>query len=546
MTTAAMKKLNLLLGVGLASLTAGCLERSGGQPGSQFGALIRWHYAGSAALAREADAAKLRQVLALPTSVEVRGVALDKLARAPHRFWITSLPAGTTDQAPLIRPLLDDLVASESFLEVRGTTARPETVLAVQLNDARARLWETNLWQLAQNWKLGTPRALAAEGGRGWEVKRQAAPNLLQFVRAGQWVLVGLGHDQLALLPAMLQQTARSGRPGAALTGAFLDLQADWPALRSWFPIFAEYQLPPTHLTWSCRGDAVRTEGKFFFSEKLPWTPEPWKIPVNSIRDPIINFTVARGIAPLLAQTKGVSELGLKTLPNQFCAWANSYMFAQTFFTFPVTDATNTIRQLSRTVPKFMQHYATLKAGKLAYVSNRAELLWHGVPVANPHLRPLRDGRSEFLLAALFPLAVTTNAPPPEQLFKQFQGRDNLAYYDWEFTQERIIHARPMYQLTDIILKRQFTPTNAPSQRWIQEIAPHLGNTITEITVAGPKELALVRKSCLGFTGFELYTFTRWLESPGFPLKFEPPPPAADPRSKQPARLPVPGNTPKR
>jgi hypothetical protein len=40
----------------------------------------------------------------------------------------------------------------------------------------------------------------------------------------------------------------------------------------------------------------------------------------------------------------------------------------------------------------------------------------------------------------------------------------------------------------------------------------------------GPHELALVRKSHLGLTGFEIATLSTWIDSAGFPLAFSLPP----------------------
>src|SRR5437667_7237387 len=67
-------------------------------------------------------------------------------------------------------------------------------------------------------------------------------------------------------------------------------------------------------------------------------------------------------------------------------------------------------------------------------------------------------------------------------------------------------------------------PPNAPPENWLSAIAPLLGNTITEGTLSSPKELTIVRKSDLGWTGFELATLGRWIDSRGFPWTFEPPP----------------------
>jgi hypothetical protein len=55
-------------------------------------------------------------------------------------------------------------------------------------------------------------------------------------------------------------------------------------------------------------------------------------------------------------------------------------------------------------------------------------------------------------------------------------------------------------------------------------VEPKLGNTATEITADSPA-VGGARKSHLGFTGVELVSLARWLESTNFPkLSFELPP----------------------
>ena len=56
-----------------------------------------------------------------------------------------------------------------------------------------------------------------------------------------------------------------------------------------------------------------------------------------------------------------------------------------------------------------------------------------------------------------------------------------------------------------------------------------------------PQELALVRRSHVGFTGFELAAFSVWLESPDFPFNFQLPVTKARPGTNSaPARSGVP------
>jgi hypothetical protein len=157
------------------------------------------------------------------------------------------------------------------------------------------------------------------------------------------------------------------------------------------------------------------------------------------------------------------------------------------------------------------------------WISNRAEWLWTGLPMVVPHLRAERSGQQEYLLAGLFPAPGNSNAAPAE-LFAQVMGRTNLVYYDWELTDQRLPHARHTFQVSDIVSGRNLRSTNFATQRWIGEVAPLLGNTITEVTLSGPKELSLVRKSDIGLTGFEIVLLGRWIDSPRFPFHYEPPP----------------------
>jgi hypothetical protein len=151
---------------------------------------------------------------------------------------------------------------------------------------------------------------------------------------------------------------------------------------------------------------------------------------------------------------------------------------------------------------------------------------------------------------------------PPAALFGQFLGRGEVAYYGWEITQERIKHWSQLDSLLPLLetvkraadpetisrLREQGkagrtqagsktqkpataskappAPANAvmenasarPARDWLVGISSLLGNTITELTVASPNELRLVRRSPVGATGFELVMLSRWLDHEEFPL----------------------------
>jgi hypothetical protein len=496
-----------------AAAFCGCMEKVSRSSGDS--PMFRVHWVGATNLPAGTNA--LARVLALETTRQLRNESFLKLARTPQNLWKKSLPAGVSEHSASLRPLLDDLWNSESLVELRGSPEQPDVILAVQLDEARAELWSRNLRQVAGAWKLGADKPFDLTKARGWSA---TGKNLnIHYARSGKWTLAAIAHGSKPPFEGLL----KSDRPAVALGGSIVEAYLDWPRLNRAFPLLAHHPLPPMDVKVSQRGQSLRTEGKFVYADRLPIKFEPWKIPTNMVMEPIISFTCAQGIAPLLNQIKGFSELRLKNPPNQMCLWAQSTMPVQTFLTVPMPDPTNVVKEIAPRLPGLVKaHFATVP-GSFLWISNRAEWIWSGLPLLIPHLRPERAPNGDFLFAGLFPPG-KSNAAPAE-LFGQVLGRTNLIYYDWELTQERLAQMRHMAQLLDIIEKRQLPTTNSIAFRWSREIEPFLGNSITEVTLASPKELSLVRKSDIGLTGVELIMLMRWIESAGFPLRYEPPPP---------------------
>ena len=188
-------------------------------------------------------------------------------------------------------------------------------------------------------WKLGAPADLTAEGFKGWGVKRTQAPNTFQFFRAGKWVVLGLGQDQLAQLPALLADAKKSGRPVAALTNDFLVVAADIPGLKPWLPIATKWPLPPIVATMSGRG-RERADGG-----EVPLLGED-SVDVRAVETSdechqraADELHGGQGIAPLLGQVPGLSGAGLSPLPNQFVPGANQHEQCRMFFSVPVANA---------------------------------------------------------------------------------------------------------------------------------------------------------------------------------------------------------------
>ena len=512
---------------GLLALGAGCLEQSSRK--NPAGPLYRHHFVGAAQVGRSTNAAKLKEIWALPASGSLKQHVLDRIALVPHQ--LLKAPKGGPDHAELFRPLIDDLLQQESYVEIRDRAQKSEAVLAIQLDDSRARLWQTNLAKALTSWKQGNRSEITVGANKGWQIQRGQAPRLFQVFRLKEWLVVGIGQEDLTLATAAIDHIGKTGSPTGTMTNDWLELTVDLPAIKKRFPLIATQELPLAHLSVAGLGGALRTEGRLTYPEPVNWKYEPWKIPMKTVTEPLISFTVARGIAPILKNSPAFRELGLKEVPNQYCLWGQQHEFSLTSMAVPVSNSTNVITRLAHTLPPLAQKYMPGHYGHFLWVSNRAEIIWQGLPFVVPRLFPVKEENGEFVVANMFPKSPNTN-PAPRELLAQFMNRSNLVYYDWEITPERIKHGNQMLQLYNIANDLLIPKSNEVAQAWLFRVAPLLGNTVTELTVSSPQELSLVRKSHLGFTGFELAALMRWVESPGFPLRYEPPTSLRDARQK--------------
>ncbi|MBI5385989.1 MAG: hypothetical protein HZA90_15035 [Verrucomicrobia bacterium] len=500
---------------GTLGLAAACPAATDSARAPQGEVVLHWHFAGLEQLLANRDAAKLKAIWSLPATANLRKQAFDQLARAPFLAVSAQTPKGTPDQAALFRPLLEDLPGAESFLDWRGPAGgATECVLAIQLPDARAKVWSANLQQALNGWKLGTLSGAAD----AWVWKHRDGRSACALTRASQWVVLGLGGTGLLLHADTVQRVKAGGRPGAKLAGNWLEADADLARLKPWLPPLAPYRnLPIAHASWSNFTDNVRTVVRLEYRQPHGWKGEPWLTPTSIIRDPLISFTAMNGIAPLLQPWNFFQKLALKPLPNQAMVWAQAQFPFLTHFAVPMANAGP---ELARVTPLLssllLSNTPKPRPGNIAWNTNHQSVVWSGLPMAMPQVSAIKDRKAEYLYGSFFPRMNSTNRPPPE-LFQQIEGRNNLVYYDWEITGERLKQWRPFYQLTDIMDNHTMPDAKAPTQVWLEKVAPLLENTATEALVTSPTEIFISRRSHSGFTGFELVTLTRWLDAPGFP-----------------------------
>jgi hypothetical protein len=485
--------------------------------------LFRCHFAGQKAIAESTNGATARAIASLPATQNLLKLALDRLAITPARLWPDALPKDATNQIPLLRPLLSDLLTAESWTQWRALSNHWEWATALRLNPEQTQRWNTNLWQLLSQWQLATPQPRNPGETTRWEVRSQKRPFYFLWATAKDWVILeAASRPGFPTSTTWLDQVGTSGQPITAPDKAWLDVVIDCPRLLGQKPFLGFSGLP--HMRWTLEGDGARlkTRGEMTFAQPLNLSLEPWLIPTNLINDPLVSFAVARGIQPLLRQSKALAKLGLTDLPNQVCIWGQPTFYGQTLLAAPMAHPSNQVTVLAQHVPGVLQELFQEVPGHVFLVSNRCELVWKGLPIIVPFANPAFSGAQSYLLAGLVPVLGKTTPPPPE-LFAQIGDRKDLVYYGWEITEQRLIHHRHYYQLATILAKRKGLSTNDLSFQWLQDIHKQLGNTITEITQPEPRRLVFIRRSHLSLTGIESVFLARWIESPGFPLTFEVP-----------------------
>lgn len=488
--------------------------------------MVRVHFAGAELFHSTTNASALKDILSLPESSNLLHQTLGKLARAPFVRFQSQLGDRTNDCAGLLRPLLDDLTQAESYFEMGARSNQPpEWALAVRVPAAQAAVWHTNLAAAVATFTGIQPTNHTAVGSPGWVLKKHDAPNLLALTLAGDWVVLGAGHNELLLLAGMVERIQTQQRPTAASTN-YLEALVDWPRLAGQPLWLAALRLPKMELTLDAKGENLQTRIEMALPSPLAWKPEPWHFPTNTIREPVVSFSAMQGFGDRLKPILQLLGWKADAIPNQLCTWSLSEIPFQTFAAFRATDATNWMAHLCDTLPPLFNSNTQGRAlGTWRTSTNKDAIVWGDMPFFGGFLRTAHEEtNSGFILGGLFPNTLKKIQPPPE-LFFQVLGRTNLAYYDWEIGAERLLAWRNMGQLALLLAEKPQLGRESAAMKWMEAVAPKLGNIGTSITVNEPEQMTLLRLSPYGFTSLETVLLANWLESTTFPWGYELPAP---------------------
>ncbi len=448
-------------------------------------------------------------------AVALRAQTADKLSAWLPGWLQANVGVPGAGGAAKLRPLFDDLQKSAWMLEARAAAGgRAEVAIAIQLEAARARLWQANL-------KALFPAAT--------------------FQSSGGWLIFESGTGA--------QKIGDRLAPNLALPLAgWFSADVNWPRLAQWYPKLKELGLPETQFAVTAPDASLRIAGKWLFPQNLALSLEPWRMPTETIHAPFTSFTAVRGFAAWLPSQPWAQACQLSPPPNQLFTWALPQLPYQSFAAAPVPDAAAAGAQAyARLQPVFGGPPAA--RGFLTPISLRqtnGEIVWTGVPFIAPFVRPLKEASGQYLLAGTFPNTPRGQAVPPEHL--QRLAANNQVLYHWENTAERVPQVLTLSQLGLVLTSHRQLGGPSAAFKWIQKVAPALGASTTDITQTGPAELTFRRQAAGLFTAVEMFALANWLEAPDFPgcnLQLPPPSPRIQElRQKNSGRIPAPKSPP--
>jgi hypothetical protein len=508
-----MKKWSLLLAALISAAGASC-SKSSPPPRAQSDLkmppdlIAQIHFAGAEKISSDRDSRAFTNEFCSAEARTLESQTLDKLSRAPGVWFKSKISAGAGDGSAQLRPLLDDFLKSEWIFEMRdATNGSPEYALAIRLDNARAELWSKNLLTLLQNWTgiSGFGKDLT------WQIQKHKPPNLFQFRRSGDWIVLDCGQNKLSLGNEILDSLLK--KKVAAAEKNWLSMNLNWPRLAQLFPALAKFDFPEIQMQVVGRDGNLHFNGKLNLSQPLAPFGK-WQIPTNAIHQPLTSFTAARGFANWLRTQNWAKPFEISPEPNQVFVWSLGLMPLQTFVAAPVPNAKNALAQLGKNLAANTNWEKRLMT---PFEMSRTEdrISWKGVPFIGPEIQALQEPSGDFLFGEVFP-NLPRGKPVPPELIKEL-NRDNLVFYHWEITSERLKELPQLTQLALLFTRHKQLDPNSAAAKWLNKIAPTLGSCATEITQTAPDELSFARKSPSGLTAVELIALANWLEAPNFP-----------------------------
>lgn len=477
----------------------GCAQAESPKPSAGDTLLLRVQFAGTTALMANTNAAYLTNFAALPETAALGTQLVARIASLPVRLVGSGGQRAegggrrTEDRGRKaeLEAVFGELLGAGFTLELRGTaTGVTDFAVAAKGTDETLTRWE-KIWQ-------------------------QAGSGFLTARKNGHLCVAGGGTEAAVALAEIQKTIAGSGlEAGNVLQAELASSLVPGPIQRSVYGGFSRLKLSvaPSDQSLKIRGTAA-------YAQDLPKLGAPPVIPADLVTEPAISFTLVREPGAWLEAKSVLRRFLPDPVPDTAFFWGGESSPYQLVMIIPFAgrEAFNgtfgpaLVEQL-QALAKFMD------TGTVVLDTNRAGIQWQGVPFIGPQVTVKNSGTNSYLVAEIFP----PNDFPPgltPALIERVSGRTNLLIYDWEFTKLRMDTWLRIGQFALFSSGHQQLGSDIPSLKWIVASITNLsngGNTSTEITQTGPRELSLNRRAPLAFTSIELFWLANWLESTNFP-----------------------------
>ncbi len=469
---------------------------------AQTDLIAQIHFLGGDKISTDTNSAGFTNEFCSKEARVLESQTLDKLAAAPAGWFKAKLPSRAIDGSKQLRPLLDDFLKSEWIFEMRETTnGSPEYALAIRLDNQRAQLWGANLRTLGESWTGIHAQNISG----GWRLKKDLPPNLFQFSRRGDWVVLDCGQNELPLGDEILASDTKTVETN------WLTVNLDWPALARQYPALGKLDIPGFSF------QTVGYEGFFYISGSLDLSQplpalEKWQVPTNEISQPFDSFTAARGMGPWLEKQDWFRPLRLQPQPDQFFIWALPGIPFQTFGAEPVPNAKAALAQIRQRLTANTNWQNQLMPLKVIPGDDKISF---SMPFMSPFLEADHEADGDFLAGGFFP-----NWPGSGALPAQLAGEMNApgtVYYHWELTPDRLKELPELTQLILMTTERRQLAGDSAGESWLKSLKFKSGPTITVAGESTPTKVPFIRTAPGGLTALEFLALANWLDSPNFP-----------------------------
>ncbi len=242
----------------------------------------------------------------------------------------------------------------------------------------------------------------------------------------------------------------------------------------------------------------MRLNGKLIFPQPLAGKLEPWRIPTNTIHQPLVSFTAARGIAPWLEKQSWAQSFDISPVPNQIFIWAMGRIPLQTFAAVPVPDGKKALAQFEQKVSaqtNWQKHLVM----PLTMEKTNNQLPGLACRSSRRTWRRCMSRLATFCSAVFLP--IPSGAGRCRRNCSRSSAQTNLVYYHWEITAGRLKVLPQLTQLGLMLTRHKQLDAQSAAGKWLNRVGPTLGNNVTEVTQTAPNELSFTRKAPGGLHG---------------------------------------------